>query len=57
MLDLEKATVAEDDMMLPPWRMLVVDNNEDLCNSAVQALTEIGINAEWALGGNEAVKK
>ena len=44
-------------MMLPPWRMLVVDNNEDLCNSAVQALTEIGINAEWALGGNEAVKK
>ena len=55
-LDLEKATVSLDDMMLPPWKMLVVDNNEDLCQSAVSTLKEIGIEAEWALDGHKAVE-
>lgn len=44
-------------MVLPPWRMLVVDNNEELCHSAVSALKEIGVDAEWALGGREALQK
>lgn len=56
-LDLEKALVNEDEMRLPPWDMLVVDNNEDLCISAVAALEEIGINAEWVLDGASAVEK
>lgn len=43
-------------MILPPWHMLVVDNNEDLCRSAVSALKDIGINADWALGGREALR-
>lgn len=55
-LDLEKATVLEDDMILPAWNMLVVDNNEDLCRSAVSVLKEIGVNAEWALDGKTAVE-
>ncbi|MCI8416916.1 MAG: response regulator [Lachnospiraceae bacterium] len=55
-LDLERATVSLDDMMLPPWRMLVVDNNEDLCRSAIATLKEIGIEAEWALGGETALE-
>ncbi len=55
-LDLERATVKEEDMLLPPWHMLVVDNNEDLCQSAVSALKEIGIDADWALGGREALQ-
>lgn len=55
-LDLEKAEIREEDMMLPPWRVLVVDNNEDLCLSAVTSLKEIGIEAQWATDGRTAVK-
>ena len=42
-------------MKLPPWRMLVVDNNEDLCRSAVETLKEIGVDADWALSGERAL--
>lgn len=55
-LDLERAVVAEEDMVLPPWKMLVVDNNRELCDSAVLMLEEIGVHAEWALDGPTAVE-
>lgn len=55
-LDLEKAVEKIEDMILPPWRMLVVDNNEDLCLSAVSSLKEIGIEAEWATDGRSAIE-
>ena len=55
-LDFEKAAVREKDMILPNWKMLVVDNNEDLCQSAVFELKKIGIDAEWALDGKTAVR-
>jgi len=55
-LDLEKAVISQEEMILPNWRMLVVDNNEDLCQSAVYELKEIGIDAEWALNGRTAVE-
>ena len=54
-LDFEKATVKEEDMVLPPWKVLVVDNNEDLCKSTVHSLKEIGIEAHWATDGQTAV--
>ena len=54
-LDLEKADTKVEDMKLPPWRMLVVDNNKDLCQSAVESLREIGIEAQWAMDGETAV--
>ena len=54
-LDFEKATVKEEDMVLPPWKLLVVDNNEDLCKSTVHSLKEIGIEAHWATDGQTAV--
>ncbi len=54
-IDLEKATIQEADMILPPWRLLVVDNNEELCHSAVSALKEIGVQADWALNGEKAL--
>ncbi len=54
--DFEKALVEEMDMVLPPWRLLVVDNNEDLCRSAASALKEMGVNAQWALDGEGAVR-
>ena len=55
-LDFEKAETKEEDMILPPWKMLVVDNNEDLCQSAVSSLKEIGIEAQWATSGKTAVE-
>lgn len=54
-VDMEKVMVQEENMVLPPWRLLVVDNNEDLCRSASSALKEIGISSEWALSGKEAL--
>lgn len=56
-VDLEKATIEETDMVLPPWRLLVVDNNEDLCRSAASALKEVGVSADWVLSGREALEK
>lgn len=55
-LDLEKAEVSESEMILPDWRMLVVDDDEELCNSAVASLKGIGISADSALDGETAVK-
>lgn len=55
-LDLERVTVKESDMILPPWHMLVIDNNEELCRSAVSVLKEIGVDAEWAVSGGEALR-
>lgn len=55
-LDMEKASVQEMDMVLPQWKMLVVDDDEDMCRSTVDSLKEIGIEAEWALDGESAVK-
>lgn len=55
-LDLKRAVIREEDMILPNWNMLVVDNNEDLCHSAISALKGMGIDAEWALDGRTAVE-
>ena len=54
-LDLEKALVMEEDMILPNWNMLVVDDDRQLCESTVAALSSIGITAEWTLDGESAV--
>ncbi|EOS38460.1 hypothetical protein C808_02663 [Lachnospiraceae bacterium M18-1] len=55
-LDFEKADTRVEDMLLPSWNMLVVDNNEELCQSAVHALGEIGVNAEWSVDGEHALE-
>ena len=49
--------VPEDQRLLPPWDMLVVDDDALLCQSAVQSLHEIGVKAEWVTSGKEAVQK
>ena len=43
-------------MALSPWNMLVVDDDELLCKTAMDALKSIGINAEWTLSGEEAIE-
>ena len=55
-LDLEKATVTEVDMILPSWNMLVVDDDEELCHSTASSLKEIGVHADWALDGESAIR-
>lgn len=55
-LDLEQADTAEADMFLPDWNMLVVDDDEQLCRSTVDALDNIGVKAEWVLDGEHAVE-
>ncbi len=54
-LDFEKALIREEEMILPDWDMLVVDDDEQLCQSAVAALKEIGIQAEWVMDGETAL--
>lgn len=55
-LDLEKAPAEELDMILPSWKMLVVDNDKQLCDSAVNALRTIGVTADYTLDGETAVR-
>ena len=44
--DFEKAVAEEMDMVLPSWNMLVVDDDELLCETATDTLKSIGIKAE-----------
>lgn len=55
-LDLEKAPVEEIDMILPSWKMLVVDDDKQLCESTIDALKTIGVTAEYTLDGETAVR-
>jgi signal transduction histidine kinase/CheY-like chemotaxis protein len=56
-LDLMKAQVIEADMVLPPLNMLVVDDDEQLCQSAVSSLKSIGVVPDCCLNAEEALEK
>ena len=56
MFDFEKAAAMEMDMVLPAWNMLVVDDDELLCETAIDALKSIGIRVEWTLSGEKAIE-
>ena len=55
-IDMEKAEVRIEDMVLPEWNMLVVDDDEQLCQTAMASLKDIGIKAECTLDGETAVE-
>ena len=55
-LDLKRAEEQIEDMVLPDWIMLVVDDDRQLCESTVDSLRSIGIRAEWVLDGESAVR-
>ncbi len=55
-LDLLRAVVQEADMVLPEWNMLVVDDDQQLCESAITSLKSIGVNPDWALDAESALK-
>lgn len=54
-LDLKKAQVSETDMLLPSCKILVVDDDAQLCESTVAILSTLGINADWALDAKSAL--
>lgn len=53
--DFERGESTVEEMILPKWEVLVVDDDEELCRSAVDSLNEIGVHAEWALDGFTAI--
>lgn len=53
-LDFERSGEQEE-MILPDFTMLVVDDDSQLCKSTTESLKSIGISAEWALDGETAV--
>lgn len=55
--DFEKVVAVEMDMVLPPWNMLVVDDDELFCRTAIDTLKTIGINADWVLSGEKAIER
>src|SRR5699024_2620643 len=54
-LDLGIAPDEGEPLQLPPWEMLVVDDDEQLCTTAAESLRQIGVQAECAGSGEEAV--
>jgi len=54
-LDFKKADVKEEKMKLPPWNILVVDDNEMLCESAAYNLNKLGTHTEWTADSKKAV--
>ncbi|MCD7882793.1 MAG: response regulator [Lachnospiraceae bacterium] len=54
-LDFEMAPQTAQ-MKLPPWKILLVDDSEELCTSASESLAELGADAEWTVDGQEAVR-
>ena len=54
-LDFERGESQIEDMVLPSWDVLVVDDDEALCRTAVDSLNEIGVHAEWTLDGCTAI--
>ena len=54
-LDMKKTNVQDEQMRLPPWNILIVDDDEELCRTAAAALTEMGTTVDWTLDGASAV--
>lgn len=55
-VDLKKVNEDKGYMKLPEWKVLVVDDNELLCVSAAANLKELGVHADYALSGEEAIR-
>ncbi len=55
-LDLKKLEEEQKEMQLPDWNILVVDDNEQLCLSAINNLNELGVRAESTTDGRQAVE-
>ena len=55
-LDMRRVQDTQTALQLPPWNILIVDDDEELCRGAATALEEMGVHAQWVLGGKNAVE-
>ncbi len=55
-LDLERAETPEEEMILPEWNILVVDDDRQLCESTAASLKSIGVKADWTLNAEGALE-
>lgn len=55
-LDMQYPSRQEEQMLLPKWEILVVDDDEQICTGASESLREIGLEAEWTTSGASAVE-
>lgn len=55
MLDFERSSENIQDMELPAWDVLIVDDNEQTCKTTVENLKQLGVNPEWTTEGAKAV--
>ena len=56
MLDMETALLPEKAVDMPPWRTLVIDDDEIFCDCTLATLASIGIHAQRALSGQAALE-
>ena len=54
-LDLQRAEMPEEEMILPESNILVVDDDQQLCESTTASLKSIGVMADWALNAENAL--
>ena len=55
-LDLLRAETPEEEMILPEWNILVVDDDRQLCESTVKSLKSIGVKADWVMNAEGAME-
>lgn len=55
-IDLEKGDDLPEDMHLPNWKLLLVDDDRQFAPCALEMLEELGVCAEWAIGGRSALE-
>ncbi len=55
-LDLQRAETPEEEMILPEWNILVVDDDQQLCESTAASLKSIGVKADWTLNAEGALE-
>lgn len=55
-LDLERAAEEIEEMILPEWNMLIVDDDIQLCETTASVLEDIGMKADWTLDGESALE-
>ncbi len=56
MIDFKKAAPSEGEMHLPAWRILLVDDSEELCRTAELALEDLGTLPQFCKSGKAAVQ-
>ncbi len=56
-LDLCRGEETDAELQLPPWNILVVDDNEELCLTAAESLEALGTRPQWCTSGEAALEK